>query len=122
MPDQPNKEHFFKDLKSLIVEYVQNRLELTRISAYEKIAKIVALIFSGIILVFLFFFTIVFLSLLAGFYFSEFYGSTFYGFGIVAAFYFITFLILLLFRKPLLERSIMNSVIKILFKEKDETK
>jgi len=122
MPDQPNKEHFFKDLKDLIVEYVKNRLELTRISAYEKIAKIVALIFSGIILVFVFFFTIVFLSLLVGFYFSEYWGSNFYGFGLVAAFYFISFLLLLIFRKPLLERSIMNAVIHILFKEKDETK
>ena len=122
MSDQPNKEHFFEDLKNLIIEYIQNKLQLARISAYEKIAKIIAVIFSGIVLVILFFFTIVFMSLLAGFYFSEYYGSNFYGFGIVAAAYFIAFLILLIFRKQVLEKFIINAVINILFKEKDETK
>jgi len=122
MSDQPNKEHFFEDFKDLIIEYLQNKLQLARISAYEKIAKIIAVIFSGIVLVILFFFTIVFMSLLAGFYFSEYYGSNFYGFGIVAAAYFISFLILLLFRKQVLEKFIINAVINILFKEKDETK
>ena len=122
MSDQQNKEHFFKDFKNVIVDYLQNRLQLAKISVYEKVAKIIAVIFSGIILVILFFFTIVFLSLLAGFYFSEYYGSNFYGFGIVAAVYFIMFLILLLFRKQLLEKFIINAVITILFKEKDETK
>jgi uncharacterized membrane protein YqjE len=122
MPDQPNKEHFFEDFKNVIAEYLQNRLQLAKISVYEKIAKIFALVFSGIVLVILFFFTIVFMSLLAGFYFSEYYGSNFYGFGIVAAAYFILSLILLLFRKQLLEKFIINAVINILFKEKDETK
>ena len=122
MSDQPNKEHFFEDLKNLIIEYIQNKLQLARISAYEKIAKIIAVIFSGIVLVILFFFTIVFMSLLAGFYFSEYYGSNYYGFGIVAAVYFIAFFILLIFRKQVLEKFIINAVINILFKEKDETK
>ena len=66
MSDQPNKENFFEDFKQLIVEYVQKRLELTRIIVYEKIARIVALLFSGIILGFVFLFTILFLSFLVG--------------------------------------------------------
>lgn len=122
MEKQPDRENFFSDLKNLIIEYITNKLEIAKLSAYEKIAKIIALIFSGIVLVFVFFFTIVFLSLLAGFYFSEFYGSNFYGFGIVAVAYSIVFLILLLFRKQLLEKFIINAVIRILFKEKNENK
>ena len=122
MSDQPNKEHFFEDFKNVIIEYLHNKLQLAKISAYEKVAKIIAVIFSGIVLVILFFFTIIFMSLLAGFYFSEYYGSNFYGFGIIAAVYFIAFFILLLFRKQLLEKFIINAVINILFKEKDETK
>ncbi|MEI6595743.1 MAG: phage holin family protein [Bacteroidota bacterium] len=122
MSDQPNKENFFEDFKNLIVEYVQKRLELTRIIVYEKIARIIAFLFSGIILGFVFLFTILFLSFLVGFYFSNIFENTFYGFGIVAAFYVFTFLILLLFRKQLLEKFVINAVIKILFKENDETK
>jgi hypothetical protein len=122
MSDQPNKENFFEDFKQLIVEYVQKRLELTRIIVYEKISRIVALLFSGVILVFVFLFTILFLSFLSGFYFSNLFENTFYGFGIVAAFYMFTFLILLLFRKQLLEKFVINAVIKILFKENDATK
>jgi uncharacterized membrane protein YqjE len=122
MSEQPNKENFFNEFKDLIVEYIQNKLELTRISTYEKIAKIIALLFSGIILVFMFFFTIVFSSLLVGFYFSEYFGSNFYGFGIVAAIYGFSFLLLLVFRKQLLEKYIINAVIHILFKEKNDSK
>ncbi len=121
--EQPSpKEHFFSDLKNLVVDYLQNRLELVRLSAFEKIAKIIALLFSGMILTMLIFFSVLFISLMAGFYFSNLFQNTFYGFAIVAGFYLITFIVLFIYRKQLIEKFIVNAVVKVLFEEEDETK
>ena len=122
MEQQPDKEHFFKEIKDLFVDYLQNRLELTRITAYEKTAKVVALLFSVILLTFVLFFTVLFVSLFAGFYFSRLFNSMYYGFAVIAGFYLVSFIVLLNYRKALIEKYITNAVIRILFKEKNETK
>ena len=122
MEQPPEKEHFFSDLKKLIVDYLQNRLELVRLSAFEKIAKIIALLFSGMILTMLLFFSVLFISLMMGFYFSNLFQNTFYGFAIVAGFYLIVFIVLLIYRKQLIEKFIINAVVKVLFEEEDEAK
>jgi len=122
MENRTDSEHFFSDLKNLIVEYFKNRLEIARLSVFEKIAKIIAVIFSAIILVFLFFLTILLLSLTGGFYLSNIFENNFYGFGIMAAFFLFLFILLLLFRKELLDKMIINKVIRILFDDKDEKK
>ena len=122
MEQQPDKEHFFKEIKNLFVDYLQNKLELVRISTYEKIAKIVALLFSAIILLVLLFFSILFVSVVAGFYFSRLFDSMYYGFSIVAGFYVVSLMVLSIFRKSLIEKFIINAVIRVLFKEKNETK
>ncbi len=122
MENRTDNEHFFSDLKNLIVEYFKNRLEIARLSVFEKIAKIIAVIFSAIILVFLFFLTILLLSLTGGFYLSNIFENNFYGFGIMAAFFLFLFILLLLFRKELLDKLIINKVIRILFDDKNEKK
>ncbi len=122
MENLTDNEHFFSDLKNLIVEYFKNRLEIARLSVFEKIAKIIAVIFSAIILVFLFFLTILLLSLTGGFYLSNIFENNFYGFGIMAAFFLFLFILLLLFRKELLDKLIINKVIRILFDDKNEKK
>ncbi|MEI6507453.1 MAG: hypothetical protein WCO54_03155 [Bacteroidota bacterium] len=122
MENRTDNEHFFSDLKNLIVEYFKNRLEIARLSVFEKIAKIIAVIFSAIILVFLFFLTILLLSLTGGFYLSNIFENNFYGFGIMAAFFLFLFILLLLFRKELLDKMIINKVIRILFDDKNEKK
>jgi hypothetical protein len=122
MEQPPEKERFFSDFKNLIIDYLQNRLELVRLSAFEKMAKIIALLFSGMILTMLLFFSVLFISIMAGFYFSNLFQNTFYGFAIVAGFYLITFVVLLIYRKQLIEKFIINAVVKVLFEEEDEAK
>lgn len=114
MQDQPNKKHFLSTFKNLIVEFLKDKIELTRLVTIEKIVKILAPLFAGIILVILFLFAIIFLSFVAGIYFSHLLQNSLYGFGIVAAFYLIIFLILTIFRKQLLEKFILNSLIHLL--------
>jgi len=119
MLDQPNKKHFFSNLKNLIVEFLKDKLELTRLIAFEKIAHILAPIFTGIILFILFLFAILFLSFLMGIYLTHLLQNSFYGFGIVAAFYVILFLILFLLRKQILGKFILNSLIHLFADNKE---
>ena len=122
MEQEPDKQHFFKEIKNLFVEYLQTKLELTRITVFEKIARVVALLFSMILLTILLFFSILFVSLVGGFYLSRLFNSTYYGFAVVAGFYVVLFIVLSIFRRSLIEKFIVNAVIRILFKEKNETK
>ena len=113
MQDQPNKKHFFSNFKNLIVEFIKDKIELTRLVAIEKLVQILAPLFAGIILGILFLFALLFLSFLAGIYFSHLLQNSLYGFGIVTAFYVISFLILAVFRKQLLEKFILKSMIHL---------
>jgi len=123
MEKQPDREKFFSDLKDLIIEYITNKLEIAKLTAYEKIAKIVGVIFSSIVILFIGFITVLFTGLMGGFYFSNLFANTFYGFGIIAAFFILLFLVLLLFRKEILQNTVANIVIRILFEDKkNETK
>lgn len=113
--NDPDKSRFFADLRELIVDYLQQRLELTRALAFEKIARIVAYLVIGFVLALLFFFGLLFLSFLLGFYLSELLHSQVAGFAIVAGIYFLAFALLLLLRERVFARGIMNSIIRILY-------
>jgi len=110
--------HFLEDIKNQITEFLLSRLELTRILVFEKIAKILSALFTGIILAVIFLFAILFSSLFAGIYFSQLFQNPLYGFGIVAAFYVLMILIVFVFRKQLLEKFFFNTLIQ-LFNEKN---
>jgi hypothetical protein len=114
------KENFFIEFKDLLADYLQNRLGLLRLSAYEKIARIIALLFSGIVLTILFFFGILFISLMCGLYLNSILHSPFLGFGIVGGLYLGCFLLVLKYRKALIEKLIMNAVISILFDDEED--
>lgn len=116
MNEQPS---FFKELKQFVIDYFEARIKLFKISAYEKIAKIIAVFFSSIIIVLLGFFLLLLLSISSGFYFGELLNNNALGFLIVFGIYLILFIILILFRKKLLEKFIIDKVIEQLF-EKEE--
>ncbi len=65
MSEQPT---FFEDLKRIIVEYFESKIQLYKIGAYEKIAKVTAVLFSSIVIAMLGFFLLFFLSISGGFY------------------------------------------------------
>jgi Fe2+ transport system protein B len=120
MYSELDKSTFFNDLKNLVIEYIQTRLELTRLSAFEKIAKIVTYLIVGFVLALFFFFGLFFLSLMLGFYLSDLLDSQFAGFGIVAGMYFGFFFIFLLAGNSWMGRKITDNIIRILF-EKNQT-
>ena len=115
MSEQPS---FFKEIKQLIIDYIEGRIQLYKISAFEKIAKITAVIFSSLIIAMLGFFLLFFLSISGGFYFADLLHSNTLGFLIIFGIYLILFVIIILFRKKLLEKYIVDKVVEKLCEEK----
>ena len=113
--DQGHKDRFFAETEELIETYIKDRLLLIRIDAAEKGAKLVAHFVTGMVLGLLFFFILLFVSIMAGYYFSELTGCQFYGFGIIAGFYVLLFVVLLLIRKRYVFPFLINLIIATVF-------
>ncbi len=111
---------FFTDLKNLVVEYLEARLQLAKVSAYEKLAKILSVFFSGLILVVVFFVVLVAFTLFLGAWLNDVLESRFAGFAFVAGVYLLGFLLLAVFRKQILGNFFIKVFIKILFSDDDE--
>lgn len=111
---------FIEGLKNNMVDYMEVKLQLTRVQTYEKISKVSSALFSSVILVLLFFFALLFVSVTAGFYFSKLMSGYLAGFGIVALIYVLLFAFVLLFKKSLIEKSFTEIIIKKLFENYDE--
>jgi hypothetical protein len=116
------KDFFIDELKDEITDYARLRIELFKVTSYEKIAKITAVVFTVLMITILVFFVSVFGSIMAGFYFSELTGSRISGFGIVAGFYLILLMVMVAFRKNIIEKLIINQMIDILFENDDDKK
>ena len=115
MMNEPDKSTFFIDLQRLVVDYVKTRLELTQLVAFEKISKIVAYLVIGVILALLFFFGLLFASVVLGIFLSDLLGSPLFGFGIIALIYLLVFIVIFGLRNKLIAPVIINSIIKILY-------
>ena len=114
MNEQP---HFFSDAKLALEKYVEDKLLLLKLQAVEKISKLSSEMFSGLLIGIISLFIILFLSMMAAWYFGQLLNNVFWGFGIISAFYILVLILILVFRKKLLERSITNTVINIFFEQ-----
>jgi lipopolysaccharide export LptBFGC system permease protein LptF len=113
--EQPNNETFFNDLKDSASLYIEQKIELGKLTSIDKGSKLGAKFISGLILGVLAFFAMLFISLMLAYYFSHLYQSYFVGFGLIAGIYFVLFMVVLLARKQLIEKPIINSIIKTIF-------
>lgn len=104
----------FSDLKDELINYVELRTELTKISSYEIISKLGASLVSALALVIFIFFFLFFLFLSLGFYFAKVFNSFYYGFGLIAGFYLFLLLIFILIKNKFIEKPIMNKIIESL--------
>ena len=117
MSEQPS---FYTELKQLVIEYIETKLKLFKIGAYEKIAKVTAVLFSSILIAFTSVFMFFFLNISCGFFFGELLHSNAYGFLVLFGIYFSVLLFLILFRKKLVEKFITNKIIQKLFEKEND--
>jgi len=117
MNEQPN---IFNELKQLITEYLDTRISLFKLDAYEKIAKVTAALFSSVVVALLGFFLLFFLSMSAGFYLGGIMDSNAAGFLVVTVIYLVLFALVLIRKKDFLEKQVINRIITELTRKEDE--
>ena len=109
-------EELVKNLK----EYVDIQYQLTLLKAGNIISSITAKILAAFVIAIIFFLFVVIISVTAGFYLSNILGSYTKGFLVVAAFYFVLGLILIIFKGKLIVGPIRNNLIKHIFHDEKE--
>jgi len=110
-------QDFFTESGVAAENYIQNRLLLLKLQAVEKISKLSAAMFAGLLIGVVGCFIILFLSILLAWLFAEVLGNVFLGFGIISAFYIIVLVLMVIFRKNVLQKTITNTVINIFFEK-----
>lgn len=110
---QEEQPSFFTNSRQKLEQYVQDRLLLLKLQMVEKISLLTALLLTGLTLALLGIFVLLFLSIMAGYFFTNITGSVYIGFGIVAMFYIILFVVIIKLRKNVIEKMIADAVIKI---------
>lgn len=103
----------FSELKSNILTYVELKLELLKLSTYERSGQLIATLSYGLILMFMAFFAILFIFLALGFVLSDVLGSMGAGFAVVAVLY-ILLIGLIVANKNRICNKVLNVVIAAL--------
>ncbi|MBA3901046.1 MAG: phage holin family protein [Bacteroidetes bacterium] len=103
------------ELMASLRSYINTNIELLKLEATERISIIGAGIISSLVLTVIGIFFIFFISFGAAFYLSAILGDNYSGFVMVAGFYLLVLLILLIGRKSLLKKPICDKIIQRIF-------
>lgn len=115
--EEEEQKSFIWHLREAGAEYLQARLQLSRLQLFGKIAKVTAVILSFLIIGLLACFTVVFLGLMSGFLLADLFGSNALGFSIVGVVFIILLILLIVKRESALEKPMTNKIIQALFED-----
>ena len=101
-------------------EYVNLRIEVLKLTIYEKSAKVTAAMASALVIAFLVLFLLLFVFLAASNWFGQMLDNTAAGYGLVALFYLVLLFIFLMVRKKYFEQPIIDKMIDVLIEDDDE--
>ncbi len=108
----------FEEMRNDISRFITSTLELGKLEAYEKISLSASAILYGLILAAAALFALLFILVTAGLYLSEVLQSTWLGFGFIAAFTLLVFLIILISGRPF-RKKFTSRVIRFLMESDD---
>ncbi len=114
-----SKTGFFDDIKDAFEAHIDARVSLLQMDATEKVSKLVSVLAFSFLAGSLFFFVLLFIGIMAGYYFASLTQNLVTGFGIVAGIYFVLIILLMMFRKKL-ATTVMNLTVKTIFDNSDE--
>ena len=103
----------FRELKDDVSTYVELKLELLKLSTYERSGQLIAILSYGLILLFLAFFAILFIFLALGFFMGDIFGSMGTAFAFVAVLY-LLLIGLIIMNKGRICNTVLNVVIAAL--------
>lgn len=118
--EQDSINDFADKVKDQLSQYVDTKIELLKAQWVEKTALIMGKMVTGLIVLFALFFSILFASLVLGYYFSEVLDSTVKGFGIVALVYVLFLLVVWIFRKKLIQQPISNFIVETIYQDDED--
>lgn len=107
----------FNGIKQELEANIEARLELLKLETTEKIARLSGIISVVIIAGVLFLFMLLSISLMAGFYFSRLLNSDFYGFAVVAGFFLLSFIIMIIFGRKKLATFVTDKMIEAIMEK-----
>ncbi len=119
---QNEEPSFFAESREQIEHYIQDRLLLIKLQVAKEAARFAGLFFTGLLLAVFGFCVLQFIGMMGGYWFASLTGSLYIGFGIVAAIYFLLFLLIVKFRKALIEKKVGDIVIRKFFEKEKEDK
>lgn len=108
-----DSREIFRELKEDVSTYVELKLELLKLSTYERSGHLIAILSYGLILLFLAFFAILFVFLALGFFMGDVFGSEGAGFAFVAVMY-LLLIGLIVANKQKICNTVLNIVIAAL--------
>ena len=110
---------WFQEVREDLTTYLQARVKLTKLEAYEKIAKIIGVMISFFILALLVGVLIIFILIMVGSWITQLTGSVAIGFSSIALLVTGLLIFLAVKRKSVLEKPVSKWVIAALFDEED---
>ncbi len=114
--DSDIQDSFLANYKDLLVDYTEKRIELIKLEAVEKTAIVGGLSASFLLIILFSFMSIMFLSVMMGFLLADITGSMLKGFGLLALFYVLLLILVIVFRTSI-SKPISNLLVRVLVKE-----
>ena len=93
-------------------KYIALRMEVLRLEALEKTAWVASFLVSMFVVLFILFFSFIFVNVAIAFVLADFFGSLTIGFGIFGIFYFILALLVIIYRKKMIEGLLFSTAIE----------
>lgn len=109
--------NYFQETKLKIEEYIQRRILLMRLQVTDKAARIASGLFTIIVIILIALFVTLFASFAAGYWLAGLTGSLAMGFAIVALFYLVVFLFVILFLRKVSRNFFVDKLIKLIYKK-----
>jgi hypothetical protein len=103
------------NIRKEIQEYIEVKLDLVRLHTAEHLSRLLSNASTIAFIGYLLFFILLFLSFAAGFFIGSLLHSNEAGFLCVAGFYILVLIVFLIFRKQIIERPIIQAVVRFLF-------
>lgn len=109
----------FQEIKADLISYINNRITYYRLDFLERVSKSASLLALGLIVAFLAFSAFCFALMALAYFLGELLNSTAAGFGVVALFWIVVLLLVLLFREPI-KKYFLHRTVRQLYKMEKE--
>ena len=116
---EKESREIFSELKKDASAYMELKLELLKLSTYERTGKVIAVLSYGVVLLFLAFFAILFIFLALGFFLGDWFHSQGAGFAVVAVLYLLLIGIIIVNKQKISDK-VLNVVIAALTTNDDK--